>query len=192
MKRLSLLPIALLLTGCFSLKTPLPEVNYYDLDFAIDSKDQSCSKPYRVGIADIRALAVYEDHNIVLKKQNGEVTHAPRLSWVDLPKNLLKKAIIEQFDAQCIGVSIPPFGGVRNDFLLKLELLNFEIAQEKSGDVARVGIFYELSDLKDFKILESGMIVKSEPANDYITSFKRAIQALSDELAQKIKTLQHQ
>lgn len=189
-KQYLIFPLVLILSGCFNLKTPLPEVQYFDLDLNL-SQSQKCQvSPYYVGIAEIRSLNIYEDQSLMMKKNNGEVVKIPKMAWIDTPKNLLKKAMIEQFNAQCIRVSLPPFSGIKNDYLLKLEVLNFEIFQEENQDFVRLGLFYELLDLKEFKVLESGVIEEKEPSRHYVASFKKAIQSASLRLAQKVKALQ--
>lgn len=191
MKKILFLPFVLLLSGCFSLKTPLPEVSYYDLDFNGDTLSQCQIPTFFVGISEIRASSLYENQNILLKKKSGEVISESRVAWVDAPKNLIKKALIGQFSRQCIGFSIPPFGGIKNDFLLKLELLNFEITQGSEGDFVHIALFYEFVNLKTFKVFESGVIAQKERLKDYVSSFGKAIEKVSLRLAQKTKELNH-
>lgn len=177
-----------ILSGCFNLKTPLPEVSYYDLDF--DPKIQTkCKLSFYIGIAEIRALAIYETTDIVFKEMDGKIIKVPKMGWIDSPKNLFKKFLIKQFDANCIKTSLPPFGGVKNDYLLKMELLNFEIIQDKAGnELAKVGVFYEISDLRDFKVLKSGVIVKEEKNEvGYVPAFKNAVNQVGLEIISKIK-----
>ncbi|MCE3047185.1 ABC-type transport auxiliary lipoprotein family protein [Helicobacter kayseriensis] len=182
--------LGMMLSGCFSLKTPLPEVSYFDLDLNLNKSQKCQASPYYVGIAEIRSLNIYEDQSLMMKKSSGEVVKVPKMAWIDTPKNLFKKAIIEQFNAQCIKVSLPPFGGIKNDYLLKLEILNFEISQEANEDFVHLGLFYEFLDLKEFRVLESGFIEEKEPSEHYVASFKKAIQSISLRLAQRIKVLQ--
>lgn len=180
--------VALIFSGCFNLKTPLPEVGYYDLDFEPKGKAK-CRSSFYVGIAEIRALAIYETTDIVLKERDGKIIKVPKMAWIDSPKNLFKKFLIKQFDANCIKTSLPPFGGVKNDYLLKIELLNFEVVQDQRGDeFAQVGVFYEVLDLKDFKVLKSGVIVEKEKnKTGYVSAFKDAMNQAGLKILNKLK-----
>lgn len=180
--------LALFFSGCFNLKTPLPEVSYYDLD--IDPKIKSgCQSSFYVGIAEVRALAVYETMDIIFKENDGKIVKVPKMAWIDSPKNLFKKFLIKQFNAHCIKTSLPPFGGVKNDYLLKIELLNFEVMQDKAGDeFVQIGVFYEVLDLKDFKTLQSGVIVEKEKSQPgYIASFRNVMNEVTLEILRKLK-----
>lgn len=177
--------ITLIFSGCFNLKTPLPEVSYYDLDF--DLKHQECQSSFYVGIAEMRALAIYETTDIVLRQKDQKILKLDGMAWIDTPKNLFKKFIVKQLDANCIKASLPPFGGVKNDYLLKMELLNFEVIGDEEESV-QVGIFYEISDLRDFKVLKSGVIVKKEKnQSSYVMAFKNAINEVGLEIIEKLK-----
>lgn len=189
MKKLSFyFVLAWALAGCFSLKTPLPELSYYDLDLDLGSQE-NCDASFYVGIAEIRSLAIYETTDILSRERDGEIGKIPGMVWIDIPKNLLKKILIKQFDANCIKASLPPFGGVKNDYLLKVEILNFEILEDQlRSKFAQVGVFYEVLDLKDFKVLQSGVIMQKEEAQDgYIPAFKDAINKVSLEILNKFK-----
>lgn len=180
--------LGLLFSGCFNLKTPLPEISYYDLDFETKNK-ATCKPSFRVGIAEIRSLAIYETNDIVFKENDGEIVKVPKMAWIDSPKNLFKKFLVKQFDANCIQASLPPFGGVKNDYLLKIELLNFEVVRNQAGEeFAQVGVFYEVLDLKDFKVLKSGVIVQKEESKaGYVTAFKDAVNQVSLEILRRLK-----
>lgn len=189
MKKISFyFALVLMFSGCFNLKTPLPEVSYYDLDVEPENKT-GCQSSFYVGIAEIRSLALYETTEIVFKQSNGKIARVPKMAWVDSPKNLFKKFLIKQFDANCIKASLPPFGGVKNDYLLKIELLNFEVLQDEAGDeFAQVGVFYEVLDLKDFKVLKSGVITEKKKSHaGYVPAFKEAINQISLEILHKLK-----
>lgn len=189
MKKIGLYFAAILIfSGCFDLKTPLPEVSYYDLDFDLKSQAK-CQSSFYIGIAEIRALAIYETTDIVFKEMDGKIIKVPKMAWVDSPKNLFKKFLIKQFDANCIKTSLPPFGGVKNDYLLKMELLNFEVIQDKAGnEFAQVGVFYEISDLRDFKVLKSGVIIKKEKnKTGYVPAFRDAVNQVGREILSRLK-----
>lgn len=180
--------LALIFSGCFNLKTPLPEVSYYDLDIEPTIKP-GCQSSFYVGIAEIRALAIYETTDVLFKENDGKIIKVPKMAWIDSPKNLFKKFLIKQFNAHCIQTSLPPFGGVKNDFLLKIELLNFEVLQDKGGDeFVQIGVFYEVLDLKDFKTLQSGVIVEKEKVQmGYISSFSNVMNEVTLEILGKLK-----
>lgn len=186
-KKILILPFVLIFSGCFSLKTPLPEVTYYDLDSHPIIKTR-CKKSSRIGIAEIQSSSIYEKHEILLKKATGEISNVPSIAWVDSPKNLVKKFLLKQLNANCIKTSLPPFGGVRNDFLLKIELLNFEVVQQKGKEFVQISLFYELSSFKDFKILESGVLSgQEEVRGDYISAFSKAMMGVSKKMTKKLE-----
>lgn len=188
MKKFLFLPTALLFTGCFSLKTPLPQINYYDLDIHSSKAHVDCKKSSRIGIAEIQTSSIYEKREILVKRENGEVSSLKGVAWVDSPKNLLRKILIKQFNANCIKTSLPPFGGVKNDYLLKVELLNFEVVQNKGKEFVQIGLFYEISSLKDFKILDSGVIVQKESVRGgYVDTFSKAVKSVSQKMTKKLK-----
>lgn len=181
MRVLSLV-FALFLSGCFSLKTPLPAVSYFDLDENFPSK--TCKKNLNLGISSLSAVALYENPAMMLRKNNGEIVALQTQVWVDLPKNLFKKMLLKKFNSECIHTSIVPFGGVKNDLLLKIEILNFDILE--SGGVS-VAIFYELSSLKNFEVLKSG-ILSSKEKGEAVAAFKKAILSILNQLSSEIKT----
>lgn len=178
----------LVLSGCFNLKTLLPQISYYDLSFAINTSED-CRISSHIGIAEIRASSTYDRPEIVYKTKQSKIIALPQMQWIDSPKNLLRQFLLKQFESSCIQASIPPFGGIKNDYLLKIELLNFEIEQDsEDAEFAHIGFFYELLDLKSFKILESGIIEKKEKvANEYIPAFKNVMQEAGNKLVKKLK-----
>lgn len=173
--------IALLLSGCLSLKTPLPAVSYFDIDENFPTK--TCKKSLNLGISSLNAVALYDNPAMILRKNNGEIVALDTQVWVDLPKNLFKKMLLKKFNSECIHTSIAPFGGVKNDLLLKIEILNFDILE--SGGV-NVAIFYELSSLKSFEILKSG-ILSSKEKGESVPAFKKAILSILNQLLDEIK-----
>lgn len=179
--RIFSLIIAVFLSGCFSLKTPLPAVSYFDLDENFPSK--TCKKNLNLGISSFNAVALYENPAMMLRKNNGEIVALQTQVWVDLPKNLFKKMLLKKFNSECIHTSIAPFGGVKNDVLLKVEILNFDILE--SGGV-NVAIFYELSSLKNFEVLKSG-ILSSKEKGEAIPAFKKAILSILEKLLGEIE-----
>lgn len=180
MRVLSLV-FAVFLSGCFSLKTPLPAVSYFDIDENFTSK--VCKKSLNLGISSLNAVALYDNPAMMLRKNNGEIVALQTKVWVDLPKNLFKKMLLKKFNSECIHTSIAPFGGVKNDLLLKIEILNFDILE--SGGV-NVAIFYELSSLKSFEILKSG-ILSSKEKGESVPAFKKAILSILNQLSSEIK-----
>lgn len=188
MKKFLLFPIVLLFSGCFSLKTSLPQINYYDLDVDTKKMALNCKSSSRIGIAEIQTSSIYEKKEILLKKENGQISSIDGVAWIDSPKNLLKKILIKQFDANCLKTSLPPFGGVKNDFLLKIELLNFEVVQKQGKEFVQIALFYELSSLKNFQILDSGVISQKEwVKGNYIDTFSRAISKVGEKITKKLK-----
>lgn len=181
MKKLVVLCLSFFLIGCFELKTQLPQINYFDLDG--NFKEKKCKKSINLGISEIRSVAVYENPAMILRKVSGEIIASETEVWVDLPKNLFKKLLLKKFNAECIHTSIAPFGGVKNDLLLKIEILNFDMLE--SGEV-EIGLFYELSSLKSFEVIKSGIISQKEQGNS-VGSFKKALLVVLDSLANKIK-----
>lgn len=179
--RIFSLIFGLLLSGCFSLKTPLPAVSYFDLDQNFPSK--TCKKSLNLGISEIRSADLYNTPEMILRKNNGEIVALQSQVWVDLPKNLFKKILLKKFNSECIHTSIAPFGGVKNDLLLKIEILNFDILE--SGGV-NVAIFYELSSLKTFEVLKSGILSERE-SGERVPAFKKAILSILDKLSSEIK-----
>ncbi len=180
MKKIIVLCLAIFLSGCFELKTPLPQINYFDLDG--NFKEKKCKKSINLGISEIRSAAVYENPAMILRKTNGEIITSQTQVWVDLPKNLFKKMLLKKFNAECIHTSIAPFGGIKNDLLLKIEILIFDMLER--GDV-QISVFYELSSLKSFEVLKSGIISQKEKGNS-VQSFKKALLVVLEELARKI------
>lgn len=181
MKKLVILGLSLFLSGCFELKTPLPQISYYDLDGTF--KDKKCKKSIRLGLSEIRSVAVYENPAMILRKNNGEIIPSQTQVWADLPKNLFKKMLLKKFNAECISTSIAPFGGVKNDLLLKVEILNFDTLE--SGGV-KISIFYELSSLKTFEVIKSGIISQKENG-EKVQSFKKALLAVLERLAKEVQ-----
>ncbi|RDU69992.1 hypothetical protein CQA62_00850 [Helicobacter cholecystus] len=181
MKKLIILGLCLFLSGCFELKTPLPQVSYFDLDE--NFKEKKCKKSINLGISEIRSVAVYENPSMILRKANGEIVASQTQVWIDLPKNLFKKMLLKKFNAECIHTSIPPFSGIKNDFLLKMEILNFDILA--SGEV-EISVFYELSSLKNFEVLKSGIISQKEKGTN-VESFKKSLLAVLSNLVSKIR-----
>lgn len=186
MKNLIILCLSIFLSGCFELKTPLPQVAYYDLDETF--KQEQCKTTIRLGISEIRSVALYENPAMILRKINGEIVSLQTQMWVDLPKNLFKKMLLKQFNAQCIRTSIAPFGGVKNDYLLKIEILNFDMLERGS---VQVSVFYELSSLKTFEIIGSGIITHEEKGNS-IEAFKMAITEVLQSLQKKILGIKYE
>lgn len=180
--RIFSLIFALFLSGCFSLKTPLPAVSYFDLDENFAPK--TCKKSVNLGISSFNSVALYDTPAMILRKENGEIISLQTQVWVDLPKNLFKKILLKKFNAECIHTSIAPFGGVKNDLLLKIEILNFDILE--SGGV-EVAIFYELSSLKSFEVLKSG-ILSAKERGEAVPAFKKAILHILDKLSKEIDT----
>lgn len=180
MRILSLI-LALLLSGCFSLKTPLPAVSYFDLDQSFPSK--TCKRNINLGISEIRSADLYNTPEMILRKNNGEIVALQSQVWVDVPKNLFKKLLLKKFNSECIRTSIAPFGGVKNDLLLKIEILNFDILE--SGGV-KVSVFYELSSLKNFEVIKSG-ILSAKEGGESVPAFKKAILSILNQLSSKVK-----
>lgn len=135
-----------------------------------------------LGISSLNAVALYENPAMILRKNNGEIVAMQTQVWVDMPKNLFKKLLLKRFNSECIHTSIAPFGGVKNDLLLKIEILNFDILE--SGGV-NVAIFYELSSQKNFEILKSGILSQKE-AGESVPAFKKAILSILDKLLKEI------
>lgn len=181
--------IALLLSGCFSLKTELPQITYYDLDYQ-KSKEVKCKPSYSIGLAEIQSSFVYDSQSILFRKENNEILPIAGIAWIDLPKNLIKKALIKSLDSQCVGISVAPFGGVRNDYLLKVRIMNFEVIQQGKNETAQIAMFYEISSLKDFKILKSGVIEGKEGVDgSYILAFRASLQKVLEDLVKEVKGL---
>lgn len=179
--RIFSLVLAVFLSGCFSLKTPLPAVSYFDIDENFSPK--VCKKSINLGISSFNTVALYENPSMMLRKNNGEIVELQTQVWVDLPKNLFKKMLLKKFNSECIHTSIAPFGGVKNDLLLKIEILNFDILE--SGGV-NVAVFYELSSLKNFEVLKSG-ILSSKERGEAVPAFKKAILSILDKLSNEIE-----
>lgn len=180
--------LVFILSGCFSLKTSLPQVNYYDLSFAVDSSKE-CKMKSSVGISEIRSSPIYDRSEMIYRTNQSKIISLSQMQWIDSPKNLFRQFLLKRFKSSCIRTSIPPFGGVKNDYLLKIELLNFEIEQDnQNAEFAYIGFFYELLNLKSFSVLESGIIEKKEKVtNGYVSAFKKVMQEAGNKLVEKLK-----
>lgn len=189
MRFLSYCILAIFLGGCFSLKTSLPPVSYYDLDIDLPLSSK-CQNSLRIGIAKIASSFIYDNREILYRKSNAEMISLSGMGWIDLPKNLIKQILIKQFEGHCIQASLPPLSGIKNDLILKVELFNFLVEQEQNQDeFVHIGLFYELLDVQDSKVVKSGMIsLKEKVEQNYILSFKKAMQKIGQQLIQLIKS----
>ncbi|ANV98163.1 hypothetical protein BBW65_04825 [Helicobacter enhydrae] len=180
--------LSMILAGCFSLKTPLPYVEYYDLDIP-QSKYKQCQKPVSIAIANIQSAPIYNTTEILSKKQDGSVKSLPNLGWVDLPKNLIKKNLIKTLNHSCVKTLVAPFGGVKYDYLLKAELLNFEVVSKDNKEVW-VALFYEFSRADEFQIIQSNVIEKRVKVknNQIIEAFSQALDDVIGSLMNAIES----
>ncbi|PAF42133.1 ABC-type transport auxiliary lipoprotein family protein [Helicobacter sp. 11S02596-1] len=164
MKKLAMIILVLMFSGCVSvkLKSELPKMDHYDINTET-SWNLECSNPTEIGLMGITSSDIYNTKDILVKSEDGQITHLENQKWVDLPKNMLQNLLMRESQKQCILITTRPFGTNAPKNLISIDILSFALIHTPSPK-AEMAIAYKIGSIKGPE--KKGIIIHQEDLKD--------------------------
>lgn len=184
MKKLVLIIVAVLFSGCFdvNLKSELPNIEYYSLDNVALEDSKVCEAYNLFGLNKIEIPPIYQHRNILYKDSN-KVLNLQGASLSNSLESELESIIIKDFAPKCLKIITPPFSGMDIEQFMRIKLLDFII--NKDSMEAKVSIFYAV--YQKGVILQSGILSSSTPLKSLQND--EAIKAMQDSTLEVVNKL---
>jgi cholesterol transport system auxiliary component len=158
MIRPALLALLLLLPGCAGdlLAPPGPTPALYTLAAPKDVSDPGPAATWQLLVDEPSATLALNTSRIAIAPNPDRIDYYADVAWVDRAPALLQELILESFDRSG---RIPAVqrqgGGVRADYILAVDLQNFEVDAARSEPVAHLRLTARLVRMRDRSIVAS-------------------------------------
>lgn len=156
--------LCVFLSGCLNvnLKSILPKEVYYSLDNIV--LNEPCKKIESNYNASINVLSPYDGKDILVYSLDSQIKTLDTYKWVDLPKNMIRNALMKVGANKCINIeqSVAVGQKISN---IRLNINDLYIKEENGSYNAYIYATYEIINYDFTKSEVKSIIISSIDSN---------------------------